>query len=137
MGGTPRSARTRWRRRVVRNCPMMAALCSTVAPQRAISGELGVMCPCSVVRAVWEPTCWFSVAVSTIARLPELVAPAVTHRHPRLAGIGAWFSALFGAIWPDQRHIQAARDTPRSTLVAPLLALGLPALGSSVVPLWV
>src|ERR1700737_5229066 len=64
--------------------------------------------------------------------LSPLLSPIIT---PRLAGIGAWFSELFGALWPDQRHVQAAQDTPRSKLVAPLLASGLPALGSSGRPL--
>jgi hypothetical protein len=31
----------------------------------------------------------------------------------QLAGIGAWLSELFGALWPDQRHVQGARDAPR------------------------
>lgn len=62
----------------------------------------GVMCPRSEVRSVWEPICWFSVALSpTIAGLPDLVAPAVTnHRTPaswnRCLALGVM--ELFGLI---------------------------------------
>jgi hypothetical protein len=45
-------------------------------------GELAVMCPRSEARSVRVPICRLPVAVSTIARLPDLVAPAVTHHRP-------------------------------------------------------
>ena len=96
----------------------------------------GVMCPRSEVRSVWEPICWFSVALSpTIAGLPDLVAPAVTHHRTPASWHRCLALGVIGALWPDQRHVRVTQDAQRSRLVAPLLALGLPTLGSSGMPL--
>src|SRR4051812_12758670 len=64
--------------------------------------------------------------------LTPRLAPII---RPQLAGIGARFSELLGALWPGQRHVAGAEDAQRSRLVAPLLAVGLPTLESSGMPL--
>ena len=73
---------------------------------------------------------WFPVDGYTIARLPDLVAPAATQL--RTPASRKPVPDLRGnrVLWPDQRHVQLVRDAPRTTLVAALLALALPAPGS-------